>query len=119
MLSELLAAGIHNHLKAGTDIIHPLGTVLLPTIEGLIGYNHFAVPYVFNPVYAPFTQDTLNLGTRQGMDLIGKHFRSEFDFYKLAPDMDLKARGFLDFEGVESVAPAFDIKSEIEKAKSG
>jgi hypothetical protein len=66
---------------------------MLPVVQGLIGINHFATTTLVGE-HNPLTDQTFSLGTRNSLKLFGDFYKDEYDFDNLAPDVDLKNRGF-------------------------
>ncbi len=111
LATEPIALGLHNHFRCGFKKNHPLGDILFPPVEGLIGINHFAGMSLIDANTA-LTENTFSIGTIKGVDLFARYLKDEYSFDDLAADTDLVNRGFLDPARVTKNKP-FDIEAEI------
>eukprot|EP00349_Pseudokeronopsis_sp_Brazil_P010425 CAMPEP_0202977370 /NCGR_PEP_ID=MMETSP1396-20130829/84206_1 /ASSEMBLY_ACC=CAM_ASM_000872 /TAXON_ID= /ORGANISM="Pseudokeronopsis sp., Strain Brazil" /LENGTH=553 /DNA_ID=CAMNT_0049716103 /DNA_START=1230 /DNA_END=2891 /DNA_ORIENTATION=+ len=116
--TEIMSIASHNHFRTGSKKNHPLLQILASPVEGLIGINHFAGVALIDPAHA-LTNDTFGPGTINCVDLFGRYQQEKYKFDNCAADFELVSRGFLDMDLTLRSPPAFDIMSEIEKARAG
>lgn len=88
--SEPIGTALSNHFRYNN---HWFGQLMLPVVQGLIGINHFATATLVGETN-PLTDETFSLGTVNSIKLFGDFYKEEYDFDNLAPDVDLKNRGF-------------------------
>ena len=93
MACEPVSAGLHNHFRVGKKSYHPLGAVLFPTVQGMIGINHFAGLSLIDADSA-LTENTFVLATKGSVDLFAQWLKTTYDFWELAPNLNLAQRGF-------------------------
>lgn len=67
--------------------------MLRPHFKNLLGINHFASISLVSEV-APLTDQTFGVGTKGGMSIFAEYYNTKYSFANMAPDYDLKERGF-------------------------
>ena len=90
--TEPIATALHNVFALNYPD-HIIGKFLRPPVKGLIGINHFAAISLVDSKNA-MTDQTFSIGTENALKLFHEYYKNEYDFNLLAPDADLKNRGF-------------------------
>jgi hypothetical protein len=93
MCSEPFVVGIHNVFTIRDEGQHFMSKLMRPHFKNLLGINHFGSISLVSDV-APLTDQTFSIGTRGGMTAFAEYYNNGYNFLNMAPDNDLKERGF-------------------------
>ena len=90
--TEPFVVGVHNVFTIH-DNKHFMSQMLRPHFKNLLGINHFGSISLVSEV-APLTDQTFSVGTKAGMSVFAEYYNTKYSFANMAPDYDLKQRGF-------------------------